>query len=53
MTLSRVGFNSDRTRALVYVGNQSHWLTGAGFYLVLVKTKGGWSVEHEFMSWIS
>ena len=53
MTVSRVGFNRERDQALVYVGNQSHWLGGAGYYLFLTKEEGVWRIQEEIMVWIS
>lgn len=53
MELSRVGFNAEMTQALVYVGNQSHWLAGAGFYYLLAKEGGTWKVVGQVMVWIS
>lgn len=53
MRLSRVGFNAAMTQAVVYVGNQSHWLAGAGFYYLLTKENGTWRVTGEVMVWIS
>jgi len=53
MTLSKVGFNSEKDQALVYVGNQSHWLAGAGYYVLLVKENGDWIVKESIMTWIS
>jgi len=53
MMLSRVGFNSKMDQALVYVGNQSHWLSGAGYYVLLTKAYGFWTVQSEMMVWIS
>jgi hypothetical protein len=53
MTLSRVGFNAKRDMALVYVGNQSFWLAGAGYYLLLVKENNIWNIVDEEMAWIS
>ncbi len=53
MTLSRVGFNHDMTEALVYVGNQSYYLAGAGWYVWLVKVNGAWEIKQQVMSWIS
>jgi hypothetical protein len=52
-SLSRVGFNTDLTQALVYVGTQSHWLSGTGYYLLLEKVDGLWSVVRGVMTWIS
>lgn len=53
MTLSRVGFNATRDMALVYVGNQSYWLAGAGYFLLMVKENNVWKVQQETMAWIS
>ena len=53
MRLSRVGFNGDMTQALVYAGNQSHYLAGAGVYYLLAKEDGSWHVVAEMMVWIS
>ena len=53
MTLSRVGFNRKRDQALVYVGNQSHWLGGAGYYVLLAKENQVWAIQSEVMVWIS
>jgi hypothetical protein len=53
MTLSRVGFNQERDQALVYVGNQSHWLAGAGYYVLLARQDGAWVIQDSEMVWIS
>jgi hypothetical protein len=53
LTLSRVAFNPHMDMAFVYVGNQSGWLAGAGYYLLMVKEKGAWKVLREEMAWIS
>jgi hypothetical protein len=53
MTLSRVGFNRAMDQALVYVGNQSYWLAGAGYYVLFVKENGTWQLAQEVMTWIS
>jgi hypothetical protein len=53
ITVSRVGFNNQFDRALVYVGCQSHWLAGAGFYVLLKKVNGEWVVDQKVMTWIS
>lgn len=52
-TLSQVGFNAAFDQALVYVGTQSHWLAGAGYYVLLVKVEGTWVVDQQVMTWIS
>jgi hypothetical protein len=53
MELSRVGFNSDHTQALVYVANQHALLGGEGYYLLLGKQDGAWQVDFELPLWIS
>jgi hypothetical protein len=52
-TLSRVGFNASLDQALVYVGTLSHWLAGAGYYVLLKKVNGTWIVDQQVMSWVS
>src|SRR5262249_7733671 len=37
LTLSNVGFNPEKNQALVYVGNQSGGLAGAGSYVLLTR----------------
>jgi len=51
--LSQVGFNSTFDQALVYVGDQVHWLAGAGYFVLLNKVNGTWSVDQQVMTWIS
>ncbi len=53
MTLSRVGFNAQGDRALVYIGNQSHYLAGAGYAVVLGLKDGQWTILNQVMLWIS
>ena len=52
-TLSRVGFNKTFDQALVYIGTQSNWLAGAGYYVLLKKGAGGWSIDQQVMTWVS
>ncbi len=52
-SLSRVGFNAAYDQALVYIGTQSHYLAGAGYYVLMVKTNGTWAVSIKAMTWIS
>jgi hypothetical protein len=52
-TISQVGFNDTFDQALVYVGTMSHWLAGAGYFVLLDKVKGAWVVNQKVMSWIS
>jgi hypothetical protein len=52
-TLSRVGFNKALDQALVYIGTQSNWLAGAGYYILLNKVDGAWNIDQQVMTWIS
>jgi hypothetical protein len=40
-------------QALVYAGNQSHWLAGAGYFYLLSKKDGVWVIQADTMVWIS
>jgi hypothetical protein len=53
LSFSAVGFNANQSQALVYAGNQSHWLAGAGYYYLLEKQNGIWVIIEEIMTWIS
>ncbi len=52
-TVSAVGFNTDLTQALVYIGTTSHWLAGAGYYLLLEKESLTWRISEQVLAWIS
>jgi hypothetical protein len=52
-TLSRVGFNAAFDQALVYIGTQSNWLAGAGYYVLLKKGDAGWGIDQQVMTWVS
>ena len=53
VTFSKVGFSSDRQRALVYMGNQSDYLAGIGQMILLGLQSDGWVVLNQLMIWIS
>jgi hypothetical protein len=53
ISLSRVGFNSDKDQAIVYVANVCGGLCGKGYYLSLVKSGEGWKVQKEMLLWVS
>jgi hypothetical protein len=53
ITLSRVGFNPDKSQALIFVGYQCDWLCGEGNYILLTKRDGEWKIEKKSMTWIS
>ena len=52
-TFSRVGFNESLDQALVYMGTQSNWLAGSGYYFLLMKANGTWSIDQQVMIWVS
>ena len=53
LTLSRVGFNNAKDTAVLYAGNQSHWVAGEGNMVLMKKTAGRWTLQDEAMMWIS
>lgn len=53
MELSRVGFNRNKTQALVYVGNSSYPLAGEGLYVFLIRVNNIWTIQKEMQYWIS
>lgn len=54
LTLSRVGFNADKTQALVYKGWSCGGLCGGGGYTLLSKKNGVWSVGPDVgPTWVS
>ena len=52
-TFSRVGFDLPLDQALVYMGTQSNWLAGSGYYILLKKVNGTWSIDQQVLIWIS
>ena len=53
ITLSNIGFNSTRTQALVYIGNQKGWLDGVGIIVLLELEKGQWKLIKLRELWVS
>jgi hypothetical protein len=55
--VSAVGFNPDRTRALVHVGHYCGNMCGGGQYHLLIKKDGKWQADHEYRGtscgWVS
>ena len=51
--LSRVGFNSDKSQALVYVEHGCGIVCGSGNYILLRKGVAGWEVVGKHQPWIS
>ncbi|MDT5122012.1 MAG: hypothetical protein QOC96_1494 [Acidobacteriota bacterium] len=53
ITLSRIGFNPERTQALVHVGIGCGGSCGEGNFFLLAKESGVWKVQKKIMTWIS
>lgn len=49
IVLSQVGFNTEHDQAFLYIGNSCGSLCGAGYYVLLAKDQGTWSVKHKDM----
>lgn len=52
-TLSRVGFNSTRNMALVYLSMTPGYLAGSGWAVLLRKISGKWEVTASTIVWVS
>jgi len=50
---SHVGFNRSLDQAVVYVGKVAGPLMGAGYYYLLEKQDGEWTIKEQIMVWIS
>lgn len=53
LTISRVGFNSDKSEAAVYMTNKASLMMGAGKLFLLVKKNGLWEIQREELIWFS
>ena len=53
ITLSRVGFSADGSRALLSVSDTCGPLCGSGDYVLLEKTEGKWRIVASIRAWIS
>lgn len=52
--LSRVAFNKDRTKALVYYGSQfDSGKGGIGYYILLKKGDSNWNIVKKIKAWIA
>jgi len=51
--LSRIGFNSGRNEALIYLGNSCELLCGHGYLVLLRKHKGQWKVWKQGTIWVA
>jgi len=52
-SLSPIGYNTEGTEALVYVGHHCGGLCGTGHLVLLAKENGRWVVKNRVMLWIS
>jgi hypothetical protein len=50
--ISRVGFNNDKTLAIVYGGVHIGWLAGRGTLYFLIKTDDGWKLKNHAWIWV-
>jgi hypothetical protein len=51
--ISRVGFNSNQTQAILYYGNQYAGLGGEGYLIFLTKDEGKWIIKEKVGLWVS
>lgn len=51
--VSRVGFNTQKNKALVYIGHVVKFLAGRGFHFLLIKENGVWKIAGAYNSWTS
>jgi hypothetical protein len=53
LTISRVGFNSDKSLAVVYIANKACLMLASGKLFFLAKKNGSWEIRSEQMIWFS
>ncbi|WP_299119262.1 hypothetical protein [uncultured Tenacibaculum sp.] len=53
LTLSRIGFNKKKNKALLYYSNQSNNTNGGGYLLVFKKIKNDWEICSSTQVWIA
>lgn len=51
MQFSRIGFDTGGTQALVYVGNSINLLSGAGYYVLLIREDNSWLIHDISVVW--
>jgi len=51
--ISRVGFNSNQTQAILYYSYQRGLVWGEGYLIFLTKYEGKWMVKEENLLWVS
>ncbi len=50
--ISRVAFNKEKTKALLYYGNSFDYKGGIGYYILLKKQGNEWVIQNRIMCWI-
>ena len=53
VNLSRVGFNSDKTEGMLYIGYSWGRLAGRGYLMKFRKINGQWIITNESLMWLS
>ena len=53
LTFSRVGFNSDKSQAVVYVRYDGGLMSHDGSYFLLMHTSGSWRIQTQKLIWFS
>ncbi|MGB8216668.1 MAG: hypothetical protein WCE94_05125 [Candidatus Methanoperedens sp.] len=53
ISISRAGFNSNQTQAILYYGSQRESLDGQGYLIFLTKDEGKWIVKEKVGLWVS
>jgi hypothetical protein len=53
ITLSSIGFNTEKNQAFLYAARSCGRLCGAGFMVVLMKLDGVWSVRDMLVRWLA
>lgn len=53
ISISRAGFNSNQTQAILYYGYQREMLDGEGYLIFLTKDEGKWIVKEKVGLWVS
>jgi hypothetical protein len=50
--VSRIAFNTEKTKALLYYGSNSGGKAGIGYYVLLKKQDDDWVIQNKAMRWI-
>lgn len=53
LEFSGIGFNPEMNQALVYTSTESGGKSGSGYYVLLTKENGNWSIKYKFEAWTS